>query len=63
MPSATAWLVGLVVQAALPSPASREIVVDPRGEVPTLTLGLRVARDGDRISRSSPASTTSDHPD
>jgi len=49
MPAATAWLVGLVVQAALPSPASREIVVDPRGEVPTLTLALRVARDGDRI--------------
>jgi nitrous oxidase accessory protein len=50
MPAATAWLVGLVVQAALPSPASREIVVDPRGEVPTLTLGLKVARDGDRIA-------------
>ena len=49
MTAATAWLVGLVVQAAIPSPASREIVVDPRGEVPTLTLGLRVARDGDRI--------------
>ena len=62
MPAATAWLVGLVVQADS-LPASREIVVDPRGEVPTLTLGLRVARDGDRIVGSSRPVPRADHSD
>ncbi|HEY7025991.1 MAG TPA: nitrous oxide reductase family maturation protein NosD [Gemmatimonadales bacterium] len=49
MPAVTAWVIGLAVQAALPSQTPREIVVDPRSEVPTLTLALSIARDGDRI--------------
>ncbi len=49
MPAASAWLVSLVVQAVLPFPTPREIVVDPRGAVPTLTAAMSAARDGDRI--------------
>jgi len=48
MPAA-AWLVGLAIQAVLPFPAPREIVVDPRGAVPTLTAAISTARNGDRI--------------
>ncbi|HEU5155216.1 MAG TPA: nitrous oxide reductase family maturation protein NosD [Gemmatimonadales bacterium] len=49
MAAATAWLIGLVIQAGLPSPTTRDIVVDPRDEVSTLTVALSIARDGDRI--------------
>ena len=50
MSAASAWVVALAIQAALPFPTSREIVVDPRGSIPTLTAALRAARDGDSIS-------------